>query len=149
MPRQVYECPNDGEWEIILSFDDEIPALLRCPRCEKNSLHILKPPFIIVEGGTGAGRGNNAVRKQLAWDTKANEQQHDPYTQAKYQAEHTYNAAKDLGGDVPKITEEGLQSAAQAIADGGQRKSAEQRFIESRQEAHRKAKEARDKVKVD
>ena len=40
----------------------------------------------------------------------------DPYTQAKYQAQHMQDEQRDMGNlDVPKITEEGLQVAAARI----------------------------------
>ena len=118
MPLQVYMCPHHGEWDLYLSFRDKVLELAHCPDCGTLSEHILYPPgAIIVQGGTGAGRGNAAARKQLAWDTKANEQQHDPYTQAKTQAEHVYHECKDLGyDDPPKPTEESIQVAAAQIA---------------------------------
>lgn len=73
MPIQIYRCPVHGEFELRLSFKDEIPGEAQCPvaahddckrtppsgcHCNEPSPHVLKPPAaIIVEGGTGAGQG--------------------------------------------------------------------------------------------
>jgi len=127
MPLQTYLCPIHGEFDIRMSFSDEIPEIKRCPfvdpkdNCGKRSVHVIKPPAgIIVQGGTGAGRGHTQARKDAAWDARANEQQHDPYTQAKYQLDHVYNEQKAMGGDVPKPTEASIQEAARQIAAGKQ-----------------------------
>ena len=117
MPLQVYRCEAHGEFDVLLSFRDDVPQTAHCLTCGAVSPHILKPPAAaIVKGGTGAGRGNGAVRKQLAWDTQANEMQRDPYTQARYQATHMYHEQKDMGVKVDKPTEAGLQAAAAEIA---------------------------------
>ena len=68
MSIQVYECPIHGEVEISLSMHDEVPQGLMCGKmtrrgtpCSKWATHVLKAPAaIIVEGGTGAGRGRRA-----------------------------------------------------------------------------------------
>ena len=68
MAIQVYECPVHGEVEKFISLSDEVPSGLTCDKptrrgqpCSKWATHVLKPPAaIIVEGGTGAGRGRRA-----------------------------------------------------------------------------------------
>ena len=74
MPLQTYRCPVHGEFELRLSFKDEIPGEVQCPagvqvrdfitkvvdveHCGAGSQHVLKPPAaIIISGGTGAGSG--------------------------------------------------------------------------------------------
>ena len=128
MPTQVFLCPKHGEFDINIPFSQDVPQAYPCPDswcgdkrccdpCALSSLHIIKPPAgIIVVGGTGAGRGNNAARAQLSWDTRANEMQHDPYTQAKVQTEHVYHEQKDMGRYPEKVTDTQVQAAAAAIA---------------------------------
>ena len=117
MPLQVYRCPKHGEFDIRLSFRDDVPQATHCLTCGAPSLHIIKPPAAaIVRDGTGGGRGNGAVRKQLAWDTQANEMQRDPYTQAMYQAKHMVQEQRDMGVRIDKPTEAGIQAAAAEIA---------------------------------
>jgi len=132
MPLQTYRCPSHGEFDIRLSFSQDVPQTYPCTGswcgddaccdpCGRASPHVIKPPAgIIVQGGTGAGRGHTQARKDAAWDARANEQQHDPYTQAKYQLDHVYNEQKAMGGDVPKPTEASIQEAARQIAAGKQ-----------------------------
>ena len=118
MPKYEFLCPNDGVFDKLFSFTDDMPDSLPCPQCTTKAHRILSliGAAYIQGGGTGAGRGNKSSRKQLAWDNKANELQHDPYTQAKAQLTNVYNASRDLGQECPKPTEESVQVAAAQIA---------------------------------
>src|SRR3990167_10701745 len=102
MPLQVYRCDLHGEFDIHLSFRDDVPQTAHCLTCGAPSLHIIKPPA-----------GIKVVR---GWNEQANEMQRDPYTQAMYQAKHTYHEQKDMGVRVDKPTEAGIQAAAAEIA---------------------------------
>ena len=102
MPTQVYRCPEHGEFDIPLSFKDDIPHSWHCPCCGESSPHIIKPPA-----------GIKVVR---TWNEQANDQQRDPYTQARAQAYNMYHEQKDAGVEVAKPTEEGIQVAAAKIA---------------------------------
>lgn len=50
------------------------------------------------------------------WNEQANEQQRDPYTQAKAQAYNMYHEQRDAGIEVARPTETGIQEAAAEIA---------------------------------
>lgn len=102
MPTQVYECETDGEFDLRLNFQDDIPQSQKCPDCGRKSKHILKVPA----GG---------VKFARTWNESANEYQRTPYTQAKAQAENMYNEQKDNGIIVAKPTERGIQLAAAEI----------------------------------
>ena len=102
MPIQVYECKTDGEFEIKLSFQDEIPKVSKCPDCGTRSNHIISPV-----GG---------IKLSRTWNEQANEAQRDPYTQAKAQAYEAYHGRKERGENPPKPTEETLQVVAEGIA---------------------------------
>lgn len=102
MPTQVYECKTDGEFDLVLSFKDEIPKSQKCPDCGRKSKHIISPV-----GGIKVKRG---------WNEKANEYQRDPYTQAKAQAWNVYNENTERGHETAKPTEGGIQIAAREIA---------------------------------
>ena len=159
MPTQVFNCPKHGEFDINIPFSLDVPQTYPCPNswcgdksccdpCERPSLHVIKPPAgIIVVGGTGAGRGNGAARAQLSWDTKANEMQHDPYTQAKVQSEHVYHEQKDMGRYPEKVTEAQVQATAAAIASDeasgnrvGKASRAVRRDLAAGMRTHRKAR---------
>lgn len=128
MPTQVYSCPEHGEYDIALSFKDEIPAFWRCPVdveadgvggvfCDERSPHILKPPA-----------GIKVVR---TWNEQANEWQRDPYTQAKAQATNMYNEQRDAGIDIPMPTERDYQIAASQIAKPQPQLTERQRAVAS------------------
>jgi hypothetical protein len=103
MPIQVYECKADGEFDIQLTFKDEIPKQFNCPACGKNSKHIIKPP---------AG-----IKVNRTWNEKANDYQRNPYTQAKAQLTNTYNTQKDMGAkDLKPPTEENIQFVAKQLS---------------------------------
>ena len=102
MPTQVYECKIDGEFEITLSFQDEIPKVKKCPDCGKRSKHIISP----VAG----------IKIERGWNEQANEAQRDPYTQAKAQAYEAYHGRKERGEDPPKPDESAIQIAAEGIS---------------------------------
>ena len=101
-PVQVFRCPLHGEFDVHLTFRDDIPRTRPCPDCGKEGSHILKPPA-----------GIKVVR---TWNEQANEQQRDPYTQATAQAYNMYNEQRDAGVEVAKPTEKGIQLAAAQIA---------------------------------
>ena len=144
MPTQVYLCPHHGEFDAYLTWEEDVPKRKRCHGCGRMSRHVLKPPAaIIVEGGTGAGRGNAQVRKELRWDTKANELQHDPYTQAKAQLESVYNRARDKGRHPTPVTEAGIQAAAAQIAAGHSGPTVEQRPVKRAKTESKKVRAAR------
>ena len=122
MATQVFECPVHKEFDVLISFSQDIPQEAPCPvlahgrACCEISRHIIKAPAgIIVRGGTGAGRGNAQARKDLRWDEACNRDQHDPYTQATAQMTNSYHEQKDMGMDVAKPTEAGIQEAAKRI----------------------------------
>lgn len=114
MPTQVYECEVHGEFDLTLSFRDEVPQEVPCPHscgeceeagyekpCQRMAVHVIKPP---------AG-----VKFARTWNEKANEYQRDPYTQAKAQTENAYNTAREHGNPAIRPTEEGIQVAAAQI----------------------------------
>lgn len=70
---------------------------------------MIKPPAGIVIAQT--------------WNDNANEWQRDDYTMAKAQATNSYHEQKDMGMDVPKPTENDVQTAAQSLQDSGKVRS--------------------------
>jgi len=103
VPIQVYHCQTHGEFDVYLSFKDEIVRFRECPDCGQNSVWIIKPPAGVIVW--------------RSWSEQANEQQRDPYTQAKAQAYNMYHEQKDAGVEVAKPSEEGIQLAAAKIAE--------------------------------
>lgn len=108
MPLQVFSCPRHGEFDVLLHFSQDVPQEANCPvvkhgrNCCEISRHVLKAPAGIIIKNT--------------WNDNANEMRRDPYTQARYQAQHMRDEQRDMGNlDVPKITEEGLQVVAARI----------------------------------
>lgn len=97
MPTQVYRCKDDGEFDIVLTFKDDVASVLPCPDCGMSSPHILQPP---------------GIRIMYTWNDQANASRRDPYTQAKAQLENTYHEQKDMGQEHAEPTEEGIQAAA-------------------------------------
>ena len=57
------------------------------------------------------------------WNDNANEWQRNDYTMAKAQTMNSYNENKDMGVDVPKPTENDIQTAAQSLQDSGKVRS--------------------------
>ena len=105
---QVFECPHHGEFDVFIPFSQDVPQEADCPvvkhgrSCCEISKHVLKAPSGIIIKNT--------------WNDNANEQRRDPYTQAKYQAQHMRDEQRDQGNlGAPKITEAGLQVAAARI----------------------------------
>ena len=140
MPTQVFSCPQHGEFDVFIPFSQDVPREADCPvvkhgrNCCEISRHVLKAPSGIIIRNT--------------WNDNANEMRRDPYTQAKYQAQHMQDEQRDMGNlDVPKITEEGLQVAAARIDadDKGKikRTSPEERAKQSALKTARKNKEKR------
>lgn len=101
MPTQEYRCDEHGGFDIITSFADPVARSVNCPECGASSAHVLRAPAGIVIKNT--------------WNDDANEMRRDPYTQARYQAEHSNAEARELGIVPPKITEESLQLGAATI----------------------------------
>ena len=141
MPTQVFECPRHNEFDVFVSFSQDVPQEADCPvvehgrACCEISRHVLKAPAGIIIRNT--------------WNDNANEQRQNPYVQAKYQAQHMQDEQRDMGNlGVPKITEAGLQVAAARIdADNkGQikRTSPEERAKQSVLRTAKKNREKRD-----
>ena len=131
MPTHEYKCPNDGAWDHHQPFSEDVLPSRHCPECGTPSVHVLRAP---------AG-GIKVVR---TWNDDANEMRRDPYTQARYQAEHTYNESRDSGMDVDKVTEAGLQAAAATIDaenKGPKKPSVEERAVRRGQQRMREARE--------
>jgi hypothetical protein len=101
MPTQVYGCKTHGEFDIILSFQDDVKPNTKCPDCGLRSNHILKPPI--------------GIKIARTWNENANEWQRNSYTMAKAQSENMYNEQKDQGIEVERPTEASIQKAAGAI----------------------------------
>ena len=140
MPTQVFECPRHGEFDIFLHFSQDVPQEADCPvvshgrNCCEISRHVLKAPAGILIKNT--------------WNDNANKMRRDPYTQAKYQAQHMQDEQRDQGNyDIPNIGEAGLQVAAARIdADNKgkiKRTSPEERAKQGALRTARKNKEKR------
>lgn len=67
LPRHVYCCPVHGEFNVYISFKDEVPETTPCEAvidfdhgcdCGKKSKHVLKAPAAayVKGGGTGGGQ---------------------------------------------------------------------------------------------
>lgn len=144
MPTQEYLCDRDGSFDKHLTFAEDVPVKLPCPRCGVLSQHILRPPAgIFIEGGTGAGRGHAQARKEALWNERASEQQHDPYTQAKAQLTNQHKSALDRVErycDRPPnpVTEEAIQIGAREIHKQGTRPNPQQRQIAAIRKTRRK-----------
>ena len=136
MPLQTYRCPSHGEFDIRLSFSQDVPQTYPCTGswcgdedcldpCGRASPHVIKPPAgIIVQDGTGAGRGHAQARKESSWNEKASDLRRDPYTQAKAQLEGTARMAAEKGKRPEKIREESIQATAAAIHESNTRPKA-------------------------
>ena len=126
MPLQTYLCPIHGEFDIRMSFSDEIPEIKRCPfvdpkdNCGKRSVHVIKPPAgIVVQGGTGAGRGHAQARA----DSRFNETfSLDPRSKAELQHKNVTGERKELGQPPLKVDSEGVRKVAAGIAADDKRR---------------------------
>lgn len=60
MSRQEYHCKEHGTFDKTITFDEYIPARIKCPGQEDGHFAEWKPPVvnIIVKDGTGAGARN-------------------------------------------------------------------------------------------
>ncbi len=102
MPTQVYDCPAEGEFEVIVRITDDVPGALACPRCGRQSPHMFKPVA--------------AVKVERGWNERANEYRRDPYTQAKAQLTNASNEQQERYDAKPaNITEQSIQVAADNI----------------------------------
>lgn len=102
MPTQVYACASDGEFDVHLSFKDDVPHTQACPACGKDSEHVLSVPLVKIE---------------YTWNDKANDYQRNYYTMAKAQLNNTYHEQKEMGVELPKPTEQSIQRAAKSLHD--------------------------------
>ena len=126
MPIQTYLCPIHGEFDIRMSFSDEIPELERCPvvdprdTCGKKAVHIIKPPAgIIVQGGTGAGRGHTQARA----DSRFNETfSLDPRSKAELQHRNVEAERKEMGKKPLGVDSDGMRKVAANIAADDKRR---------------------------
>ena len=109
MPIQVYFCPKHGEWDALTTFHEDIRSARKCPECGRESTHKISPPGGILITQT--------------WNDQANEYQRNEYTMAKAQTTNSYHEQKDMGLDVPKPTEDSVQTAAQSLQDAGKARS--------------------------
>lgn len=124
MPIYEYNCPEHGTQEHILPLREEgpfkerpcnfvlktiqVPAepnwLIVKQKCKKPSKLMVSAPAVID------------IKKD--WNDKANEQQRDPYTQAKAQLTNHANAEAERKGTSPEpFTEAQIQVAAKGIAE--------------------------------
>jgi len=120
MPIQVYSCPIHGEFDVFMSFSDEIPELKPCPivdpkdNCGKRSVHVIKPPAgIVVQGGTGAGRGHTQARADSRFNETASL---DPRSKAELQHRNINAEHKEAGLIPPKVDYEGVRKTAAGLA---------------------------------
>mgnify|MGYP000244163832 CR=1 FL=1 len=100
MPTQEYHCTKDGAFDIHLTFAEDVPTSISCPRCGMQSRHILRAP---------------ASKFEYTWNDQANEACRNPYTQAKAQSWNNYNEQMDLGVRLEKPTESAIKAAAASI----------------------------------
>lgn len=129
MPTQVFACLLHGEFDVRLSFADDVPSVAPCPTCGECGQHVLKPPIIV--GGTSGV----AARGGSAWNERANELRCDPYTQAKAQLESVYNRKRDLGQHPGPITERAIQAAAQQIVTPARGGVAQRQVAQAKRQA--------------
>ena len=61
MPRQVYRCPQHGEFEVAVSIDADVPEAMPCPiedfpcrKCGESSDWVPSAPNFIGGPTTGA-----------------------------------------------------------------------------------------------
>ena len=132
MPIYVYECEDDGRYDVFTrSFDvlKERP----CEKCGKSSKICITAPS-----------RHNIER---TWNDKANEYRQNPYTQAKAQLtnmhrSHLEHVERDCDRDENPVQEEAIQIAAKEIDK--QNKAGPQMGIEEKH-ARRQFKAARKK----
>lgn len=135
MPAQVYSCPRHKEFDVSVPFSQDVPQTAECPEkphgraCCEIAKHVLKAPSGILIKST--------------WNDNANEMRRDPYTQAKYQAQHMRDEQRDQGNlNLPEVTEEGLQVVAARIdkenKKGGKPESDGQKAVRAMKKARGK-----------
>ncbi len=100
LPVQEYRCDNDGPFDIHLTFAEDVASSTPCPECGVPSRHVLRAP---------------AAKFARTWNEQANDDQRNPYTQAKAQSWNNYNEKRDMGVWLDKPTEESIQVGARAI----------------------------------
>lgn len=54
MPIQIYRCPEHGEFELVLAFNDTVWSLVICPTCGTKSWWVPSAPNFIGGPTTGA-----------------------------------------------------------------------------------------------
>ncbi len=126
MPIYTYDCPVDGVQDVLFRTYDA-PSTHMCPECYGSMGRCVTLP----------GR----VEIKRDWNEKANDYQHDPYTQSKAQLRNL-DREEQLHQDASpmKITEESIQAGAKAIHETklNPPKNSVQRMVESRQRKRRK-----------
>lgn len=128
MPTQEYNCPNDGAFDIHMSFAEDVPRCKDCPTCGLDSRHVLRAP---------------EAKFARTWNEQANEARRNPYTQATAQSWNSYHEQRNLGVQLDKPTEAGIQVAAAAL-DQSERNpppSAEQRQLANIRRDQKKKKQ--------
>ena len=53
-PRQVYRCPEHGEFEQTILFKDDVPKVGMCPVCSRKSKWVPSASPLIGGPTTGA-----------------------------------------------------------------------------------------------
>jgi len=135
MPVQVFRCPAHGEFDINIPFSQDIPPTVRCkqtvPCCDGDkgchraycsivSPHVIKAPAgIVVQGGTGAGRGHTQARADSRFNETASL---DPRSKAELQHRNITAEHKEVGLAPPKVDSEGIRKTAAGIAADNKRR---------------------------
>src|SRR3990167_7127980 len=125
MPIQVFRCPKHGEFDIRMSFNQDVPQTYPCTSswcgdkecfdpCGRPSQHIIKPPAgIVVQGGTGAGRGHTQARADSRFNETASL---DPRSKAELQHRNINAEHKEAVLIPPKVDSEGVRKTAAGLA---------------------------------
>lgn len=48
MPYQVYDCPEHGEFAVVISWRESVTIDRRCPECGLVARWVPKPPYIMA-----------------------------------------------------------------------------------------------------
>ena len=85
MARQIYRCPQHGEFDVDVSLTKDVPKRRRCPartnrsypsRCGLSSSWVLKPPGgVIIKGDRPIDPGFTRDAQQLAGEKLKAKQQ--------------------------------------------------------------------------
>ena len=131
MATQVFNCPKHGEFDVNIPFSQDIPQTYPCTGswcgdatccdpCARPSPHVIKPPAgIVVQGGTGAGRGHTQARADSRFNETASL---DPRSKAELQHRNITAEHKEVGLVPPKVNSEGIRKTAAGIAADNKRR---------------------------